>query len=170
MDFPNSQFDPSSIPEIFGSQQRSGEETRATDEASNQPSGKDSWIRGFRQTVGSAITELARQGLIREGRITAHAVSKLSKSSKLGTITAVRRLMDVGIIRKTPNINEGNTLLDAADIVAMYILNSNRKILGLSNRPRQREALKILRESVASYLAKQRAERQQPPAEPHIRD
>jgi hypothetical protein len=133
-------------------------ETTLTPNPTETGSEKSDWKRDFKHAVGRAIEELAPQGLVRDGTMTAYAASLLGDSKKMGTETAVTRLINVGIVSRPGNVKLGWVELDASQIVAMHILNSNRDILGLNNRIRQRQAIKILRESVNSYLDKQRGQ------------
>lgn len=126
-------------------------------EAENPPekrNTKNEWQREFRTRVGKAIEELANDDLLTRDAMTAHMLSRRSSSDKLGTIESVERMTRANILPRATNTNPGLMLLEAKDIVAMYMLNTE-PALSLNSRRKQKAALRLIDECVESYLDKQ---------------
>lgn len=88
--------------------------------------------------------------------ITAGQLRRIVPGRKIGTETSIKRLIADGVVKR--KLREGYSKdfkLYAKDIIAMYMLNTHGKVIGNKGaRGVQRQALRIIEQSVSSYFKK----------------
>lgn len=110
------------------------------------------WEKDFKKKIGYAIDQLANDGLMEEGFVTAATVGRKSSSALIGTRTNLLRLQQAGIIKYSGDYRAVE--LQAADIVCMAIFNTSSRELGKGSR--QKRAMEIVRSSIESFFEHRR--------------
>lgn len=111
------------------------------------------WQKSFRQEVGEVISLLEAENLMIEEPQSTKALRVKSTSTIFGTRTAVKRLVEAGLVgggdRK--GARRQDPMLSAKEIILMKLFNTHRELLS-RGKPSQKAAVRIVEDCVKSYF------------------
>ena len=119
-------------------------------------------IDKLKKDIGQAIEQLEEAGVFGGAlkaagdTITAGQLRRIIPAGRMGTETSIKRLIADGVVnRKLKERHSKDFKLYAKEIVAMHMLNTHEKVIGnKGSKVVQRQALRVVEESVESYFKK----------------
>lgn len=119
-------------------------------------------IDKLKKDIGQAIEQLEEAGVfggalkVAGDTITAGQLRRIIPAGRMGTETSIKRLIADGVVnRKLKERHSKDFKLYAKEIVAMHMLNTYEKVIGnKGSKVVQRQALRVVEESVESYFKK----------------
>lgn len=102
----------------------------------------------FSQNVDRVIEELDAEGLLQQEEVVIGVISARSQSYTMGTVTALDRLHNAGLISKQ---KRGKLLMGPFEVVCNKLFNTNKEFLGKG--PNQKRAIEIINERLTAFFA-----------------
>lgn len=113
---------------------------------------RTTWSQALAHAVGEAINLLEADNLMVNRPIGAHVVSQMSSSTKMGTLEAIRRMDEAGLLPNLPPVTSSRRQryeLTPRDRIIMSVFNSHSA--AFMERARVKRALGIVEKALGAY-------------------